>query len=534
MAVRLWHCALIVGVAVCSARGAEPLESRVEAVLETRGYEAGHWGILVVDAETGKTVFERNADQMFCPASVTKLFSTASALLDLGPDYRFQTPVVRTGQVRDGTLHGDLILVAQGDPCLGGRTGPEGRLLFRDHDHTYAAGNFEGEIVPCDPLAGLDHLAREIKEAGIRSVRGDVVVDDRLFESAPSSGSGPARVAPIVINDNIVDVVATPAARAGEPAAVRIVPETAFVTVDARVSTVEAGVSPQLVVKPVGPRRFAVRGRLPVGHRPVVKIYEVSDPAAFARALFVETLRRRGVEVEAAAIADNRAERLPSRAEVGRLTKVAEYTSPPFREYIRVILKVSHNLQASTLPLLVAAHHGERTLEAGLRREGENLRKLGVPIDTISFGGGAGGARADLVTPRATVALLRAMAARPDFAAYDAALPVLGRDGTLAKAVGPDSPARGHARAKTGTFWLENGLNGKAVLTSKALAGYMETASGRSLVFAFFVNQVPLAAPPADVTDATDRASQLLGRLCETFYGDAEPTRPDEPARAGP
>src|SRR3954453_4034473 len=110
------------------------------------------------------------------------------------------------------------------------------------------------------------------------------------------------------------------------------------------------------------------------------------------------------------------------------------------------------------------------------------------------------------------------MAALPDFAAYDAALPVLGRDGTLAKAVPADSPARGHARAKTGTYWLDNGLNGRSVLTSKALAGYMETALGRQLVFAFFLNDVPLEATGPKVTAATAKAGRLLGSLCEVFY----------------
>ncbi len=202
---------------------------------------------------------------------------------------------------------------------------------------------------------------------------------------------------------------------------------------------------------------------------------------------------------------------------------MAEYTSPPFSEYLRVILKVSHNLHASTLPLLLAARHGERTLRAGLERQGIILKGLGVEPATISFGGGAGGARADLVTPRATVSLLRAMAARPDFAAYDTALPILGRDGTLAKAVAKDSPARGHAHAKTGTFYVENDLDGKTILTSKALAGYLETASGRSLVFAAFVNNVPLDAPRPDrpISAATAEAGRLLGTLCEVFYADS-------------
>jgi len=84
------------------------------------------------------------------------------------------------------------------------------------------------------------------------------------------------------------------------------------------------------------------------------------------------------------------------------------------------------------------------------------LKNLGIEPTTVSFGGGAGGSRSDLVTPRATVALLKAMATRPDFPAYEAALPILGRHGTLAHAVTAASPASGHAHAKTGTYWVDN------------------------------------------------------------------------------
>jgi D-alanyl-D-alanine carboxypeptidase/D-alanyl-D-alanine-endopeptidase (penicillin-binding protein 4) len=514
-----------------AARGAESWDSRVEAVLAAPGYRGAHWGLLVVEAKSGLVVYERNADQMFCPASVTKLFSTAAAMADLGADYRFQTPVVRRGEVaNDGTLRGDLILVARGDLSLGGRAGTDGTLLFEDNDHIYAAGNFNSTLVASDPLAGLDHLARQVQDAGIKSVGGDVLVDDRLFESTPSSGSGPSRVSSIVVNDNLIDIVVSPGAAPGEPAMVRTVPATAYASVDAQVETIAEGEKPSLEVRSVGPRRFSVRGRLPVGHKEAVRFYEVDDPASFARALFIECLRRRGVRVPASPLGRNRDEALPAREAVGALPRVAEYTSPPFREYARVILKVSHNLHASTLPLLVASHHGETTLEAGMRRQGTILKELGVDVATIAFGGGAGGSRADLVTPRATIALLRAMAKRPDFSAYESALPVLGRDGTLAKAVAADSPARGHARAKTGTYWLEDAQSGKAVLTSKALAGYMESASGRDLVFAFFVNNVPLDAPAHEVSEATAAAGRLLGKLCEVFYADKADEAP-QPAR---
>jgi D-alanyl-D-alanine carboxypeptidase/D-alanyl-D-alanine-endopeptidase (penicillin-binding protein 4) len=194
-------------------------------------------------------------------------------------------------------------------------------------------------------------------------------------------------------------------------------------------------------------------------------------------------------------------------------------------------MKVSHNLHAGTLPLLVARKHGERTHAAGLKREGAFLAKLGIDPKAVSFGSGAGGSRADLVTPRATVALLRAMAGRPDASVFEASLPILGRDGTAAEHVAPESPVRGHVRAKTGTYWVDDGLDGGSVLTSKALAGYMETASGRRLVFALFVNGVP-----ADGEDVTSKvAGRLLGSICEAIYeSDAAPAGPTaSPTEAG-
>jgi D-alanyl-D-alanine carboxypeptidase/D-alanyl-D-alanine-endopeptidase (penicillin-binding protein 4) len=232
------------------------------------------------------------------------------------------------------------------------------------------------------------------------------------------------------------------------------------------------------------------------------------------------------VRVAASPLGWNSASSLPPPTVIAQLPKVAQYTSPPFSEFLRVILKVSHNLHASSLPLLLAARHGERTLAAGLKHQGDDLRSLGVDPRAVSFGGGAGGDRADLATPRATVTLLRAMAKRPEFAAYDAALPILGRDGTLAKAVSETSPARGHARAKTGTYFVENRLDGTIVLTSKALAGYVDTSSGRSLVLAAFVNNIPLDAPKPDysVAEATAEAGRVLGKLCEALYLDSGDT----------
>ena len=109
--------------------------------------------------------------------------------------------------------------------------------------------------------------------------------------------------------------------------------------------------------------------------------------------------------------------------------------------------------------------------------------------------------------------LLKYMATRPDFEAYRKALPRLGVDGTLAKAVGPESPAKDKANAKTGTLFWDNVMNGNSLLTSKALAGYLTTASGETWAFALFVNNVPLRDGATTASIGKD-----LGRVCELLF----------------
>ena len=490
---------------------ADDLGDRLGDVVNGPDYKQAHWGLLVADTKTGKVVYEHNADRLFAPASTTKLFSCAAALCALGPDYKFNTPVYRRGPLVDGRLDGDLILVASGDLTLGGRTGKDGRLLFKDSDHIYANGNLSARLTDTDPLAGLKALAKQVKEAGVRRVSGEVLIDDRLFEAAQGSGSGPDTLTPILVNDNVVDILITPAAKAGEPATVRTRPETHFLQMDARVDTVEASRGVRTVVRRVGHGRFTVRGRIPVGARPVVRIYAVDDPAEFARGLFIEALRHEGIEVLASPLRTPRVG-LPDRDGYGKLARVAVFTSPPLSEAIKVTLKVSHNLYASTLPLLIAAKEGKRTLGDGMRGQRKLLADLGVEVATISFGGGAGGSRADMVTPRATVALLRGLSKRPEYAALKAGLPVLGVDGTLVS-YGKLGPAKGKVLAKTGTLGWHDRLNDRSLLRSKALAGVMTTAKGRELAFAFFVNDVPLPRGTG-----SGREGRTLARLCEIVY----------------
>jgi D-alanyl-D-alanine carboxypeptidase/D-alanyl-D-alanine-endopeptidase (penicillin-binding protein 4) len=488
------------------------LSARIATVINATAYKHAHWGLLVSDQVTGEVVYEHNADKLFAPASTTKLYSVATALDALGPDFRFETPIYRRGEVDSGTLNGDLILVASGDLTLGGRTDDQGKIAFQDNDHTYANGNNKGELTAPDPLAGIKDLARQVAETGIKRVRGDVLIDDRLFEMAASTGSGPTQITPIMVNDNLIDILISPG-ESGEPATVTWRPQTVTCQIDSRVETVAKAEEPSITVRTSGGNRIVVRGRIPAGRKPILRVVEVESPAMFARALLIEALNAAGVTVDASPLDEPDAEQLPPRDTYSSLSRLATLKSPPFSENAGLILKVSHNLHASTLPLLVAAQQGRRTEAAGLRLQHDFLKQAGVDVDTISFGGGAGGSRADFTTPRATVQLLTYMAKHRAAEIYRQALPVLGVDGTLATAVDSDSAAKGKVRAKTGTYFSHNTMNNRPLLTSKALAGYMESSQGRQLIFAFFVNNAHL-----EKSDDTTKVSRTLGKLCEIVH----------------
>jgi D-alanyl-D-alanine carboxypeptidase/D-alanyl-D-alanine-endopeptidase (penicillin-binding protein 4) len=358
----------------------------------------------------------------------------------------------------------------------------------------------------------LKELASQVAAVGIhRITNGNVIVDDRLFDAYRSGGgSGPSLISPISINDNLLDFRVT-ATSPGEPAKVEWRPQTRSLIVDAQVNTVSGGKASVNAWREDN-GRYVVRGQIPEGSKPVLAIQEIDDPATFARALFIEQLNAAGVRVDASPLAGNNAAALPPTNDVHSLPKVASFSSPPFSEEIKLILKVSHNQHANLLPMLLALKNGDRDFEKGLKREGEILKDLLADTSSISFADGGGGARVDHVTPRATVELLRKMSTRPEFKDYKLALPILGREGSLASIL-TDSLAAGHVHAKTGTLYWNDPVNQRQILTAKGLAGYLTTHSGRELAFAIFVNRAPV-----DKALGPKRDGRALARLCEIVY----------------
>src|SRR5262249_7069384 len=115
------------------------LAEQIKAIVDQAPLSRAHWGVDVVDLDSGKAVYSLNADQLFIPASNTKLFTTAAALATATPDYRFHTTIESSGKIdSNGRLPGDLVIVGRGDPNISGRVIPFVVKTERVPPHTQA------------------------------------------------------------------------------------------------------------------------------------------------------------------------------------------------------------------------------------------------------------------------------------------------------------------------------------------------------------------------------------------------------------
>src|SRR6266496_1058213 len=201
---------LLLAIASASMAQSTTLGQRIQSIMDRPEFRHAIFGIEFYSLDSGKPVYTVNADKLFTPGSTTKLLTEGTALTLLGADFRFHTRVYRTGAIsEDGTLDGDLILVASGDPNLSGRINADGTLSFENEDHSYD-GDPNTRAVPGDPLLVIRRLAQQIADKQIKKIRGHVIVDISLFrEGARELGTGVV-MSPIVVNDNIIDVVVTP------------------------------------------------------------------------------------------------------------------------------------------------------------------------------------------------------------------------------------------------------------------------------------------------------------------------------------
>jgi serine-type D-Ala-D-Ala carboxypeptidase/endopeptidase (penicillin-binding protein 4) len=440
------------------------LGPKVAKIMGSAPYRYAAWGYLEVDPSDGSTVRSLgSANRLYIPGSSTKLFSVSATLDDLGFDHRFKTPVYAQGKVKNGTLHGNLVLVASGDLTMGGRTAPNGTVSYTHIDHTYASSVPGATLTPENPLAGLDEIARQVRKSGIKRVDGDVVIDDRLFKLAPKTPSVDALSfnapnldpwpRPITINDNLVDVEVAPGKVGKAPKAVKWRPKVAPYHLEMRAKTVAAGKPTTLSVSPQTDGPVVVSGNIAADSGKQLRVAAIDDPPAFARTALIEALGRSDVSVTATPTGKNPSSKLPKKDSYSSKDEVAAYVSPPYSEYAKLILKVSHNYGANLDLCLMAVKAGSTDCNDAFPVMEKFFQKAGVDTDQVAFADGRGGNPSDRFTPEAVTVLLRYWLKQPQAKAFREMLPVMGVDGSLEDNC-KNCPAKRKVFAKVGTVGL--------------------------------------------------------------------------------
>jgi D-alanyl-D-alanine carboxypeptidase/D-alanyl-D-alanine-endopeptidase (penicillin-binding protein 4) len=457
------------------------LDQQIDKILAASDARRGEWGIQVVELASGKSLYERNADHLFIPASNMKMFTTAAALEKLGPDYIFHTTVESdTAPDPQGRVW-DLYLVGRGDPNLGVRTFP----------YTY-----HGPAQPADKF--LQELADQVAARGVRSVVRKLIADDSYFVWEPFApnwaaddldwGYG-APVSALAFNDNLLTLHVKPVAKAGDEAQVRLDPVADYYLLRSHIQTGANGTARNYQLeRPPGSMELDLWGQVPLNDHEAVDTVAIANPPQLTAELFRAALRARGIEVdapievyhftrlEAASLPD------PAPPEPVRVV-LAEHTSPPLSQAIKVVNKESQNLHAEMLlRTLGRVQNNHGSLAGGLEvLNAFTTQQVGILPGETYFSDGSGLSREDLVAPHAAIKLLLYMARSPHFPAYFDSLPVSGVDGTLAHRF-LSGDLKGRIHAKTGSVEHVN-----------TLSGYMDLPSGKRLVLSIMTNNHPLA-----------------------------------------
>src|SRR6267142_342867 len=440
--------------------------ARAEALLGTAPTNKGEWGLFIVDAESGETLYEQNADKYFVPASNMKLFTTALALAKLGPEYRFHTTLEARGTISsEGVLGGDLALVGRGDPNLSNRKFP---YELKEE--------FDGP-----PEKVLGELADAAVAQGVKQISGDVIGDDSYFprERYPNGWEIDdmvweygAAISAIVVDDNTVALTLTPGEQAGSPVQAAVAPATPDFMVENDVTTSAADAKPDLTLtREPGSNLVVVKGSLPARSAPRKLVLAIEEPAQHAAATLKRLLEERGVKVAGVARARH------DHAEPGDPVVLAEHVSVPLGDALKLINKISQNLHTEMLLRTVARQGGTwATPDDLMKVPADFYATAGIAPGDVIQTDASGLSRHDLVTPRAIVALLGFAQKQSWFGPYYASLPVAGVDGTLEDRM-KNTPAAGRIHAKTGS-----------VEHVRTLSGFAETLSGRRLIFSFLSN----------------------------------------------
>ncbi|MCG8405993.1 MAG: D-alanyl-D-alanine carboxypeptidase/D-alanyl-D-alanine-endopeptidase [Phycisphaerales bacterium] len=447
------------------------LKSQLDAILPLPKSAKARLGAHIIELDTGSVLYDRDSKRPLIPASNMKLVVMAAAIHQLGPDYKYQTVLA----IRDT----DLIVIGSGDPTFGDERLAEAR------DETITAV--------------FHKWAQILKDAGIRQIPGNILVDDLIFDLKFTHPKWPsdqyqswyeAPIGGLNFNANCVQTVVIPT-QPKKPAEVHLVPGNSFLKVSNKTTTGKK--STVVVARPRGSDTLIVRGS--VSKKGKLKEVTVREPGLYFGSVLKTVLATEGIPVGGKVVREK------VRLKNGHLPKnchILDVHRTPVGDALARCGKDSLGMMAEGLLKTLGAHQsGLGSWESGRSAIHAFLRTVNVPADQVTVDDGSGLSRYNRLSASAATRILRFMHDGPEqsFELFKSSLAVAGIDGTLKKRL-RSKQTKGRIFGKTGYI---NGV--------WSLSGYVHTHSDHWLAFALYYNATGKTSTPKP---RIDRACRLL------------------------
>lgn len=471
-ALVLWLCfSRLVTLPEPDSAAVARFQKRLDSLQNSPFLQNGFLGASVQAVATGQKVVGFQSRKSLQPASTMKLLTTATAMVALGDSFRFETTLRYDGRIVENTLVGNLYVVGSGDPSLGS-------WRFKNKPS-------EEQIV--------NQMAAKIKELGIRSVQGRLVIDDQLFGDNPTPDTwtwgdmGNYYGAPVYglnFHENSFTVTFRPGKQGEDAKILRVSPALPGVEILNKVITDAPGTGDQVVIfskphdeqvviegfVPAGVAEFSVRGAIP-------------HPAMCLGVALRKRLSELGVQLNEEPTTSLALRRKGQSYSPPSGNTLLYFTSPTLVELAQQTNFQSINLYAEALFRAVAMRLGMGDSHtAALKAMRQVWQSKGLTLAGFNPKDGSGLSTVASLTTENLSDILAVLAREPVFGAFLTTIPVLGESGTV-RNLGRGTKAAGKIYAKSGSI---EGV--------RAYAGYFRSQAGEWMCFSLMLNRYDTAA----------------------------------------
>ncbi len=454
----------------------EEMEKAIREFRNLPTMESAGFGIKVVNLDKGDTLYEKNSNTSFVPASNMKLLTTGIALEVLGKNFKFKTMIAHDGTITpNGELNGNLYIVGGGDPTLGSKY-----LVAKDPERVTKEEQLK-------QIEFIETWVEEIRKAGIKEINGDIIADTSYFPETTLPATwewGDLRYSfasppnSLSFLDNNIRLVLRK--KTEERVSVEVYPEYTNTKITNKVLSGREGGNSRitLVVVPYS-NEIIVLGELskPIAYYTTV----MKDPALSLATLLSERLNNEGIK--------NNKGRVATKEEEKNWNKVIyTYYSPSLEKIINYTNKYSVNLFAEHIKLQVEKSSGEKMKKLW----SERINTSGLYIYD-----GSGLSRYNGMTPNVLIEVLKEMKKSKNFKSYYNSLAEPTKNGTF-KDFDRETVLVNNFRGKSGT------LTGV-----KAYSGYLYNINGDLLGFSIILNHHGLSK---------NRAGKEIEKIMKNIY----------------